>query len=148
MSLELWDILLLPLLLQSKLHINTLPITHPAPNLAYLFRTLNLTHPLLSTSNLTRAHDCWICLSTSSPRKSALLISTDKRTHINTSLYHTYRGESLFLSYIRYLYSIDQIHYPDKILTSLLTDLTSTHQGPAIGGPTTSDVCLQQQAPF
>ena len=44
-------LLLLPLLLQSKLHINTLPITHPAPNLAYLFRTLNLTHCLLNTSN-------------------------------------------------------------------------------------------------
>ena len=25
---------------------------------------------------------------------------------------------------------------------------TSTHKGPAIGGPTTSDICLQQQAPF
>ena len=33
----------------------------------------------------------------------------------------------------------------DKILTSLLTDLTSIHKGPAIGGPTTSDICLQQQ---
>ena len=32
-----------------------------------------------------------------------------------------------------YLYSIDQIHNPDKILTSFLTDLTSTHKGPAIG---------------
>ena len=46
-----------------------------------------------------------------------------------------------------YLYSIDQIHNPDKILTSLLTDLTSTHKVPAMGGPTTSDVHLQQ-APF
>ena len=45
------------------------------------------------------------------------------------------------------LYSIDQIHNPDKILTFLLTDLTSAHKWPAIGGPTTSDVCLQQ-APF
>jgi len=123
-------------------------ITHPAPNLAYLFRTLILTHNLLNTSNPTLASDCWICLSISLPGGSALPICTDKWTHINTSLYHTYRGESLFLSYIRYLYSIDQIHYPDKILTSLLTDLTSTHKGPAIGGPTTSDVCLQQQAPF
>ena len=33
-------LLLISLLLQFKLHINTLPITHPAPNLAYLFRTL------------------------------------------------------------------------------------------------------------
>ena len=139
---------LICLLLQSKSHINTLPITHHVPNLAYLFRTLNLTHPLLSTSNLTRAHDCWICLSTSSPGKLALLISTDKRTHINTSLYYIYSGESLFVLHICYLYSINQIHNSDKILTSLLTDLTSIHKGPAIGGPTTSDVCLQQQAPF
>ena len=123
-------------------------MTHHVPNLVYLFRTLNLTHPLLSTSNLTLAHDCWICLSTSSPGKLALLISTDKRTHINTSLYYIYSGESLFVSHICYLYSIHQIHNSDKILTSLLTDLTSTHKGPAIGGPTTSDVCLQQQAPF
>ena len=141
-------LLLLPLLLQSKPHSNTLPITHPSPNLAYLFRTLILTHNLLNTSNPTLASDCWICLSISLPGGSALPICTDKWTHINTSLYHTYRGESLFSSYIRYLYSIDQIHNPDKILTSLLTDLTSTHKGPAIGGPTTSDICLQQQAPF
>ena len=123
-------------------------ITHPAPNLAYLFRTLNLTHHLLNTSNPTLASDCWICLSISSPRGLALPISTDKWTHKNTSLYHKDRGESLFLSYICYLYSIDQIHNPDKILTSFLTDLTSPHKGPAIGGPTTSDVDLQQQAPF
>ena len=141
-------LLLLPLLLQSKLHINTFPITHPAPNLAYLFRTLYLTHGLLSTSNPTLASDCWICLSISSPRGLALPISTDKWTHKNTSLYHKDRGESLFLSYICYLYSIDQIHNPNKILTSFLTDLTSTHKGPAIGGPTTSDICLQEQAPF
>ena len=139
---------LICLLLQSKSHINTLPITHCVPNLAYLFRTLNLTHRLLSTSNPTLASDCWICLSISLPRRSALPISTDKWTHKNTSLYHKDRGESLFLSYIRYLYSIDQIRYPDKILTSLLTDLTSPHKGPAIGGPTTSDICLQEQAPF
>ena len=140
--------LLLPLLLQSKLHINILPITHPAPNLAYLFRTLNLTHNLLNTSNPTLASDCWICLSISLPGGLALPIFTAKWTHINTSLHHTYRGEPLFLSYIHYLCSIDQIHNPNKILTSLLADLTSTHKGPAIGGPTTSDVCLQQQAPF
>ena len=88
--------LLIHLLLQSKHHINSLPITHPVPNLAYLFRTLNLPHPLLSTSILTLACDCWICLFTSSARRSALLISTDKRTHINTSLYYIYSGESLF----------------------------------------------------
>ena len=148
MSHHIMTLLLLPLLLQSKLHINTLPITHPAPNLAYLFRTLNLTHHLLNTSNPTLASDCWICLSISSPRGLALPISTDKWTHINTSVYHTYKWESLFLSYICYLYSIDQIHNPDNILTSLLTDITSTHKGPAIGGPTTSDICLQEQAPF
>ena len=75
-------------------------------------------------------------------------ISTNQWTHINTSLYHTYREESLFLSYVHYLYSTDQIHNPDKIPTSLLIDLTSTRKGPVTGGPTTSDVCLQQQAPF
>ena len=42
-------LLLLPLLLQSKPHSNTLPIIHPSPNLAYLFRTLNLIHHLLNT---------------------------------------------------------------------------------------------------
>ena len=140
-------LLLLFFLFQPKLHIHTLPISHPASNLAYLFRTLYLTHGLLSTSNPTLASDCWICLSISSPRRSALPISTDKWTHKNTSLYHKDRGESLFLSYICYLYSIDQIHNPNKILTSFLTDLTSTHKEPARGGPTISDVRLQQQAP-
>ena len=67
---------------------------------------------------------------------------------MQTLLFITHIEENLFLSYICYLYSINQIHNSDKILTSLLTDLTSTHKGPAIGGPTTSDVCLQQQAPF
>ena len=49
-----------------------------------------------------------------------------------------------------YLYLIDQIHNPNKILTSLLTDLTSTHKRRAIGRCTlpTSDVHLQQQIPF
>ena len=105
----------------------------PAPNLAYIFRTLNLTHHLLNTSNSTLASDFWICLSISLPGGSALLISTDKWTHINISLYRTYREESLFLSHIHYLYSVDQIHNPDKILTSLLSDLTFTHKGPATG---------------
>ena len=140
-------LLVLSLLLQFKLHINTLLITHPAPNLAYIFRTLNLTHHLLNTSNSTLASDFWICLSISLPGGSALLISTDKWTHISTSLYHTYGGESLFISYMCYLYSTDRIHNPDKILNSLLTDLTSTHKEPARGGPTISDVRLQQQAP-
>ena len=97
---------------------------------------------------LNPANHCWICLSIFLPRGWALPISTDKWTHINISLYRTYREESLFLSHIHYLYSVDQIHNPDKILTSFLTDLISTHKGPAIGGPTTSDICLQEQAPF
>ena len=138
-------LLLLPLLLQSRLHVNTLLISQPVTNLAYLLK--NLTHQLLNTSNSTLASDFWICLSISSTRGSALPISTDKWTHINISLYHTYRGESLFLSYIYYLRSIDQIHNPDRILTILSTDLTSAHKWPAIGGPTTSDICLQQN-PF
>ena len=55
---------------------------------------------------------------------------------------------TLFLSCLLYLHSIDQIHNLDKILTSFLTDLTSTHKGLDIGGPTTSDIHLQQQTPF
>ena len=47
------------------------------------------------------------------------------------SLSHIQRR--IFSLYICYLYSVDQIHNPDKILTSLLTDLTFTHKGPAIG---------------
>ena len=97
---------------------------------------------------LNPANHCWICLSIFLPRGWALPISTDKWTHISTSLYHTYGGESLFISYMCYLYSTDRIHNPDKILNSLLTDLTSTHKEPARGGPTISDVRLQQQAPF
>ena len=54
-------LLLFPLLLQWERHINTLLITHPAPNPPYLFRTLNLTHRLLSTSNPTLASD-WMDL--------------------------------------------------------------------------------------
>ena len=67
---------------------------------------------------------------------------------MQTLLFITHIEENLFLSYICYLYSIDQIHNPNKILTSLLTDLTSTLKGPPIRGPITSDVRLQQQAPF
>ena len=96
---------------------------------------------------LNPANHCWICLSIFSPRGWALPISTGKWTHISTSLYHTYEGESLCISYMCYLYSTDQIHNPDKILNSLLTDLTSTHKEPARGGPTISDVRPQQQAP-
>ena len=96
---------------------------------------------------LNPANHCWICLSIFSPRGWALPISTGKWTHISTSLYHTYGGESLCISYMCYLYSTDQIHNPDKILNSLLTDLTSTHKEPARGGPTISDVRPQQQAP-
>ena len=40
---------LLPLLLQSRLHINTISISQPVPNHAYLFKTLHLTHQLLNT---------------------------------------------------------------------------------------------------
>ena len=125
--------LLLPLLLQWELHINTLLITHPAPNLAYLFRTLNLTHHLLSTSNPTLASDCWICLSISSPRGSALPISTDKWTHINTSLYHTYKRESL--SIIHMLFIFNWSNSQSRQDTDLPPYRSSTHKGPAIAGP-------------
>ena len=89
MRLHIMILLVLSLLLQFKLHINTLLITHPAPNLAYIFRTLNLMHRLHNTSNPTLASDCWVCLSISSLRGSALPISTHQRTHINTSVCHT-----------------------------------------------------------
>ena len=141
MRCHIMILLLFPLLLQLFysyslfFHINTIPISQPVPKHAYLFKTVNLTHQLLNSWNPTLASDCWICLSISSPRESALPISTGKSTHINTFLYHTYRGKSLFLLYMHYLYSIDQIHNPDKILTSLLLDLTPTHKGPTIGGP-------------
>lgn len=69
------------------------------PNLAYIFKTLNLTCHLLNNSNHTLDGDLWICLSTSSPGGLALPISTTQWTHINTSLYHTYGGNSLSIIY-------------------------------------------------
>lgn len=40
------------------------PHLNPAPtDLKYLFKTLNLTHSLLNTSNPALAPDCWICSS-------------------------------------------------------------------------------------
>ena len=98
-------LLLLLFLLQPKLHIHTLPISHPASNLAYLFRTLNLTHHLLNTSNLTLASNCWICLSISLPGGLAITISTDQWTQANTSFYHTYRGEYLFIIHMLFIFN-------------------------------------------
>ena len=64
-------------------------------------------------------------------------ISTDQWTHGNTSLYHTHRGESLFLSYMLFIFNWSNSQ------SSQDTDLPPYrshffHQGPAIGGPTTS----------
>ena len=71
--------------------------------------------------------------------------SVEPRKHFP---YHTYRGEPLFLSYMCYLYSLDQTNNPDKMLSSLLADPASIHIKLTMGGPPTSDVCLQQKAPF
>lgn len=116
------------------------------PNLAYIFKTLNLTCHLLNNSNHTLDGDLWICLSTSSPGGLALPISTIQWTHINTSLLSHIWGKLSF--YHICMYSTDQIQNPDILLASLLTNLTPIHKRPAIGGPITSAVHLQQQAPF
>ena len=92
---------------------------------------------LCNTSNPTLASGCWMSLSISLPSGSALPVSTDQWNHIITSVYHTHRGEPLFLPYIHYLYSTDQINNADEMLLSLLADLASIHIKAAIGGPTT-----------
>ena len=118
------------------------------PNLNYLFWTLNLTHTLLNASNPQLAKDCWICLSITPLGDSALPTSILDWTTGNISLYHSYHGEPLFVSYLKYLHTSDQIRNLDKLLESLLTDLPSYNGKPPIGGPITQKVTLLQSAPF
>ena len=89
-----------------------LPLTHELlqnPNLNYLFQTLNLTHTLLNASNTQLAKDCWICLSVTPLGDSALSTSILNWTTGNMSLHHSYHGEPLVISYLKYLHTSDQI---------------------------------------
>ena len=115
-----------------------LPLTHKLlknPNLNYLFWTLNLTHTLLNASNPQLAKDRWICLSVTPLRDSALPISILDWAPGNMSLHHSYRGEPLHVSYLKYLHTRDQIRNLDILLKSLLTKLPSFNKKPPIGGP-------------
>ena len=128
-----------------------LPLTHKLlqnPNLNYLFRTLNLTHTLLSASNPQLAKDCSICLSITPLGDSALPTSVLDWTTGNMSLHHSYRGEPLFFSYLKYLHTSDQIGNSDIFLESLLTKLPSFNEKPPVGGPIAQRVTLLQLAPF
>ena len=125
-----------------------LPLTHKLlknPNLNYLFWTLNLTHTLLNASNPQLAKDRWICLSVTPLRDSALPISILDWAPGNMSLHHAYRGEPLFVSYLKYLHTSDHIWNSGKLLESLLTDVPSDNGKPPIGGPVTQRVTLLQK---
>ena len=127
------------------------PLTHKLlqnPNLNYLFQTLNLTHTLLNASNPQLAKDCWICLSITPLGDSALPTSILDWTTGNMSLHHSYRGEPLFILYLKYLHTSDQIRNSDILLESLLTKLPSFNKKPPIGGPIAQRVTLLQPAPF
>ena len=124
-----------------------LPLIHKLlqnPNLSYLFRTLNLTPTLLNASNPQLAKDCWICLSITPLGDSALPTSILDWTTGNMSLHHSYHGEPLFVSYLKYFHTNDQIWNSDKLLESLLTDLPSYNSKPPRGGPITQRVILLQ----
>ena len=118
------------------------------PHLNYLFQTLNLTHTLLNASNPQLAKDCWICLSITPLGDSALPTSILDWTTGNTSLHHSYCGEPLYVSNLKYLHTSDQIRNSDILLESLLTDLPSYNGKPPIGGPITQRVTLLWPAPF
>ena len=118
------------------------------PHLNYLFQTLNLTHTLLNASNPQLAKDCWICLTITPLGYSALPTSILDWTTGNTSLHHSYCGEPLYVSNLKYLYTNDQIRNSDKLLESLLTDLPFYNRKPPIGGPIIQRVTLLQPAPF
>ena len=92
------------------------------PKLNYLFRTLNLTHTFPSAFNPQLAKDCWICLSITPLGDSALPTSILDWTTDNISLHHSYRGEPLFFSYLKYLHTSDQIQNSDKLFN--LSSLT------------------------
>ena len=118
------------------------------PNLNYLFWTLNLTHTLLNVSNPQLAKDCCICLSITPLGDSALATSILDWTTGNISLHHLYHEERLFVSYLKYLHTNNQIWNSDKRLESLLTDLPFYNRKPPIGGPIIQRVTLLQPAPF
>ena len=104
------------------------------PNLNYLFWTLNLTHTL-NASDPQLAKDCWICLSITPLGDSVLLTSILDWTTGNISIYHSHCGKPLFISYLNYLHTNDQIWNSDKLLESLLTDFPSYNRKPPIRGP-------------
>ena len=118
------------------------------PNLNYLFWTFNLTHTLLNASNPQLAKDCWICLSITPLGDSALPTSILDWTTGNISLHHLHHEERLFVSYLKYLHTNNQIWNSDKLLESLLTDLPFYNRKPPIGGPIIQRVTLLQPAPF
>ena len=117
------------------------------PNLNSLFWTLNLTHTLNASDPLL-AKDCWICLSITPLGDSALPTSILDWTTGNISLHHSYCGEPLFISYLKYLHTSDQTQNSDKFLESLHTDLPSYNRKLPIGGPIAQKVTLLQPAPF
>ena len=118
------------------------------PNLNYLFRTLNLTHTLLNASNPQLAKDCSICLSITPLGDSALPTSILDWTTGNMSLHHSYRGEPLFVSYLKYLHTSDQIGNSDIFLESLLTKLPSFNKKPPIGSAIAQRVTCYNQLLF
>ena len=128
-----------------------LPLTQELlknPNLNYLFQTLNLTDTLLNASNPQLTKDCWICLSVTPLGDSALPTSILNWTTGNMSLHHWYHGESLFVSYLKYPHTSDQIWNSDILLESLLSELPSFNEKPSVGGPMAHRVTLLQPAPF
>ena len=128
-----------------------LPLTYKLlqnANLNYLFWTLNLTHTILNASNPQLAKDCWICLSIIPLGDSAVPTSILDWTTGNKSLYHSYCGEPLLVSYLKYLHTSDQIRNSDILLKSLLTKLPSFNKKPPIGGPIAQKITLLQPAPF
>ena len=128
-----------------------LPLTQKLlqnPNLNYVFQTLYLTHTLLNASNLHLAKDCWICLSVTPLGDSALPTSILNWTTGNMFLHHSYHGEPLFVSCLKYLPTSDQIQNSDILLESLLTELPSFNKKPPIGGPIAQRVTLLKPAPF
>ena len=128
-----------------------LPLTHELlqnPNLNYLFWTLNLTHTLLNASYPQLTKDCWIRLSITPLGDSALPTSILDWTTGNMSLQHSYHGEPLVISYLKYLHTSDQTWNSDKLLESFLIDLPSYNRKPPVGGPIAQKVALLQSAPF
>ena len=101
------------------------------PDHNYLLWSLNLTHTL-NASNPRLAKNCWIYLSIIPLGDSALPISILDWTTGNISLHNSYRGEPLFISYLKHLHTSDQIWNSDKFLEYLLTDLPSYNRKPPI----------------